>query len=269
MLSQRTVADYDGITIIDVACRQPREPHRDPLEHAVGHGLVFVRNGCFVRIADGERAVLDPTLAYCFQPGKEERYTHPHADGDDCTLVRLDPSVVMSLSAGENTFPAGLLSISPQTDLSHRALLAAARRGDDEAELVEHAVSLVGDALQEVGSRPPASGRPTTATAHRALANQAREVLAADPGLTLSQLAHELAISPYHLSRVFRAVTGRTISRHRMRLRTRSALERLAGGEHDLALLAAELGFTDQSHLCRVIGAETHHTPAALRHLLS
>ena len=44
-----------------------------------------------------------------------------------------------------------------------------------------------------------------------------------------------------------------------MRLRARSALEQLAGGERDLARLAADLGFADQSHLCRVIRRETGH----------
>jgi AraC-like DNA-binding protein len=48
----------------------------------------------------------------------------------------------------------------------------------------------------------------------------------------------------------------------------RAALERLAGGESDLARLAAELGFVDQSHLCRAVRGETRRTPSALRNLL-
>ena len=76
-------------------------------------------------------------------------------------------------------------------------------------------------------------------------------------------------MSPHHLSRVFSAITGHTISRHRMRLRTRAVLERLAAGEDDLARLAADLGFTDQSHLYRVVRSETDVTPSVLRRLLS
>jgi transcriptional regulator GlxA family with amidase domain len=75
--------------------------------------------------------------------------------------------------------------------------------------------------------------------------------------------------TPRALSRVFHAATGHTVSRHRMRLRVRSALERLAGGEHDLARLAADLGFADQSHFCRVSQRETGHAPSALRHALA
>jgi AraC-like DNA-binding protein len=54
-----------------------------------------------------------------------------------------------------------------------------------------------------------------------------------------------------------------------MRLRARAALERLAGGESDLARISADVGFADQSHLCRVIGQETGSTPAALRRSLT
>jgi AraC-like DNA-binding protein len=50
-----------------------------------------------------------------------------------------------------------------------------------------------------------------------------------------------------------------------MRLRARAALERLAGGEDDLARLAADVGFADQSHLCRVVRAETGQVPSVLR----
>jgi AraC-like DNA-binding protein len=83
------------------------------------------------------------------------------------------------------------------------------------------------------------------------------------------ELGRGLAISPQHLSRIFRALTGATISRHRMRLRVRAALERLADGERDLARLAADAGFADQAHLCRVVRDETGTTPSALRHALA
>jgi AraC-like DNA-binding protein len=54
-----------------------------------------------------------------------------------------------------------------------------------------------------------------------------------------------------------------------MRLRARTALEHLSDGEQDLARLAADLGFADQSHLCRVVRRETGYTPSALRQALA
>ena len=268
MLATRTILDRDGITIDDVACRHERG-RGAASEPAEGHTLVFVRRGCFVRSAQGVDAVLDPTLAYCTNPGDELRYDHPYGQGDDCTALHLDAALAAALCGGDAVLPAAPLPTSPDIDLEHRTLLATARRGGDPLELVERAIGLAAGALEQVAPEPVAAGRPATAHARRALADGAREALAAEPERSLPDLARALAVSPHHLSRVFRAVTGRTISRHRIRLRARTALERLAGGERDLARLAADAGFADQSHLCRVLRSETGATPAALRDLLA
>jgi AraC-like DNA-binding protein len=222
-----------------------------------------------VREAAGIASTLDPTLAYCINPEQEERYDHPHAGGDDCTALFLSVELAASLVGGEPSLPRRPLAASPKIDLEHRLLLAAARRGDDPDGLVERALVLAAHALEQDDPRPVAAGRPATAQARRALVERAREVLAADPRRSLPQLARELAVSPHHLSRIFSSATGTTVSRHRVRLRVRAAMERLAGGEGDLARLAAELGFADQSHLCRAVRSETRRTPSALRRLLS
>jgi AraC-like DNA-binding protein len=234
-----------------------------------GHSIVFVRRGCFVRSADGIEELLDPTLAYCVNPGEEERYDHPHAHGDDCTALTLDSELVASLWGGELELPAGPVPTSPDVDLEHRLLLAAARSEADLLELVEKALRLVAEVLERSDPRRVGAGRPATARTRRTLADDAREALAEEPERSLPQLARALAVSPHHLSRVFRSVTGETVSRHRMRLRVRGALERLSKGERDLARLAADVGFADQSHLCRVVRSETGETPSALRAVLA
>jgi len=268
MLSARTVLDRDGVTIADVACRHERG-RGDATAQKGRHAIVFVRRGCFVRSADGVETLLDPTVAYCRNPGEEERFDHPHAHGDDCTAVFLDAGLLAALWGGHPALPSGLLHTTPEIDLEHRLLLAAGRRSGDAHEVVERTIALTARALEQVDSQRVASGRPATARARRALADGAREALAADHERSLPELAHELAVSPHHLSRTFRATTGHTLSGHRMRLRARAALERLAGGEGDLARLAADLGFADQSHLCRVVRGETGRTPAALRAALA
>jgi AraC-like DNA-binding protein len=266
MLRTRTVFEHDGIEVSDVACRH-ESGRGEEVEHAGGHYLVFVRRGCFVRSADGEQAVLDPTLAYCMNPGEEQRYDHPHGRGDDCTTIRLPEDLVASLWGGDPALPSGPLPTAPDLDLAHRALLADAR--DDAAALAERALELTARALERRDARRVASGRPATARARGALADGAREALAESPHRSLPDLARLLAVSPHHLSRVFRAHTGHTIARHRMRLRAREALERLARGEDDLARLALDLGFADQPPMTRVLRAETGATPAALRREIS
>jgi AraC-like DNA-binding protein len=265
LLTARSVVARDGIEIADVACRHGRGRGAD-VEEAPGSAIVFVRRGCFVRAGRDGTFVLDPTLAYCMNGGDEQRYDHPHDAGDDCTAVFLAPGLVASLR-GEPRLPSRPLPVTPRVDLEHRLLLRAAA-GDDDHEVAERALELAAAALASANPRPVASGRPATARARTALADGAREVLTEDPERSLVEVAEAMAVSPHHLSRVFRAVTGSTLARHRMRLRTRAALERLGGGDEDLARVAADTGFADQSHLCRVVRRELGHTPSALRRLL-
>jgi AraC-like DNA-binding protein len=266
VLTGHRLFDDHGVAITDVTCRQP--PGRGDTDEPEHHAIVFVRQGCFVRWVDGTEHLLDPTRIYCINPGDEQRYDHPHAHGDDCTSMRFDASLLGSLWGDDPTLPSHPITSLPRLDVEHRHLLAAAQRGGDPAEVHERTLALAAAVLAQVDATRVASGRPATVRARRALVDAAREALAADPGLSLVDLARALGVSPHHLSRTFHAGTGHTIARHRIRLRVRAALERLAGGDDRLADLAADVGFTDQGHLCRVIRRETGHTPTALRRAL-
>jgi AraC-like DNA-binding protein len=267
VLRADVLLDRDGVQVSAVACRH--EARRGDAHEAGHHAVVLVRRGCFARSVGGAVQLLDPTGAYCINPGDEQRYDHPHDVGDDCTAVRVAPTLLASLWGGDPTLPAVPLTSSPGVDLEHRLLLAAVRRGEVPDGLVERTVSLVASTLETADAGRVASRRPSTDRARAALVDGARQHLAADPGRSLPDLAVALHVSPHHLSRTFRAVTGHTVSRHRMRLRTRSALDRLADGDHDLTRLAADLGFADHSHLCRVVRRETGRTPSALRAALA
>jgi AraC-like DNA-binding protein len=59
-----------------------------------------------------------------------------------------------------------------------------------------------------------------------------------------------------------------TLSQFRNRVRVAIALERLADGHENLANLSADLGFVDQSHLSRVVRANTGERLSALRYRL-
>lgn len=267
MLSAQKLLHRDGVEVSDVACRH-RSGRGLPAEQAAGPAIVLIRRGCFVRSVDGVERVLDPTLAYCMNPGEEQRYDHPHDHGDDCTSLVLAPDLLVSLWGGEQVLPTVPIAVTPELDLEHRLLLSAMRRADDVDELGERAIRLAASVLQSADPRPVASGRPATMRARRALVEGVREALVSSPDISLPELARLLAVSPHHLSRVFQRTTGQTISRYRMRLRVRAALERLAGGERDLARLAADVGFSDQSHLHRVVREETARSPSALRRAL-
>src|SRR5919198_194713 len=198
VVTAHNVFRRDGVRLDDVACRHGRGRGRLEATREI-HGIVFVRRGCFVRSADGAEDVVDPTAAYYMNPGVEERFDHPHTEGDDCTALLLDRDVVASLWGGEPGFPSGPVRTAPDVDLEHRLLLAAARRGADPDELFERAVLLAARTLEHADARRVASGRPATGRARGLLADGAREALADDADRTLPELARELAVSPPHL----------------------------------------------------------------------
>jgi AraC-like DNA-binding protein len=68
--------------------------------------------------------------------------------------------------------------------------------------------------------------------------------------VSLDELAAHAAMSPYHLLRLFRAATGMTPHVYRTQQRLIRAKALLAAGT-PIAEVAAQTGFTDQSHLTR------------------
>jgi AraC-like DNA-binding protein len=95
----------------------------------------------------------------------------------------------------------------------------------------------------------------------------AAHLLRADPGAgDLTTLAHATGLSPSHLSRLFKAQMGVTISRFRNQQRVRR-FELLYGeGRRTTALAAAlEAGFGSYAQFYRVFRAETGHRPGARR----
>jgi AraC-like DNA-binding protein len=258
------LAEADGIAIDDVRCSSLRGGWSAP-QAAVRHAIVFVRRGCFRRLADGVEAVHDAVSMYCEHPGQIQQFAHPLDGGDRCTQILLDEDVLASITGGEPILPRRPLYTTPEIDLEHRLLLAAIRNAGDDLALSENVAALVASITARTSPDRVASGRPTTAIARRRTVDQTREALAADTNLGLMQLARIVAVSPHHLSRIFKAETGETISRYRNRLRVRLAMERLAEGDDRLARLAGDLGFADQAHFSRVVRSEVGTTPRWLR----
>jgi AraC-like DNA-binding protein len=95
-------------------------------------------------------------------------------------------------------------------------------------------------------------GQPSPLGRERQAVQQARRYLEEHlvEGARLDVLAAHVALSPYHLLRAFRAETGLTPHAYLDNLRIRRAEQLIAAGR-PLAEVAAETGFSSQSHLTR------------------
>jgi AraC-like DNA-binding protein len=259
-----TLLDSGGVQVADVQC-DGRQAAWSDVEQVLGYVVVFVRRGCFRRRANGFESLLDPAVAYFGRPSDEQNVSHPVTGGDACTALGLSEEVLGSLRGGWPALPERPTFTSPATDLRHRSLVSGLRRPHDPWEGVEAAIALVAAMLEEHGDTAIESGRPATTAAQDRIVRDAREALAHEPPTSVVELGRVVGASPHHLSRIFRRRTGETVSGYRNRLRVRRALERLAAGERSLTRLAADLGFTDHSHLVRALRAEVNAPPSRLR----
>ncbi|HEX8171259.1 MAG TPA: AraC family transcriptional regulator [Thermoanaerobaculia bacterium] len=85
--------------------------------------------------------------------------------------------------------------------------------------------------------------------------------------VSLSTVAETFAIDRTLLARGFRQETGTTIGDYVRRLRIHHACRELAATARPVAEIAAEAGFADQAHLCRVFRARVGATPTEFRRM--
>jgi AraC-like DNA-binding protein len=240
--STATLRRGDELTVLDVRCTCPAR--RVDEEDVAGFEVVFPTSGFFRRrTRDGELDV-DATTAYVGRPGVDHRIEHV-TNGDRGIVVLVGEQLADELGLD-----------GPEVrrrDRAHDRVVAGAAAANEETWLAALA-ALTGE-----------RARPVTGEHERAVA-LVREAIASAPAerWALRELASVAGYAPHHLSRVFRAVTGATVSAHRERVRLAHASELVAAGM-PLADVAATCGYADHAHLTRATSRQLGIPPSQLR----
>ncbi|MBQ7720800.1 MAG: helix-turn-helix transcriptional regulator, partial [Clostridia bacterium] len=79
--------------------------------------------------------------------------------------------------------------------------------------------------------------------------------------ITLGELAESCGLSVAHFSRLFRLVTGHTMTDYLMRIRISKAMTLLKSQDVSVYDAAAEVGYTDPEYFSRVLRAVTGLPP--------
>ena len=263
---QVTTWACDGIDLTeDCSEFEPFPWHHGFNEHC---GIGLVRRGAYRRRSRGVEAFVDPNVGFLRFQNEEVEQAQSFRGRREITFVTLEADVASGLldaPVGDFAF-----SVTPEIELDHQRLLLAQRRGADDLTMQTLALGLVTRAAAQRGTNIRRYSRRTTAQSRRDLVADACEVLhASGRHVSLVDLAAAVGCSPFHLSRVFREITGLTIPQYRRQLRVHAAICTIADGATDLASIAAMVGFADHSHMTRSIVAQHGTTPSRLRELLS
>jgi AraC-like DNA-binding protein len=205
-------------------------------------------------VRGGVRVTATPNDIVFYRPHETYERLLRDARGDVCLF----------LAPRELDVPA-----APLGRADARAFLLArrlARRLDDALFVEETAAELISRAIR--GPLADSGRRPATRRDRTELAEAAKDLLLArlEQPLSLTGLAAELHVSPYHLTRVFRERTGRTLTAYLHDLRLRAAVERL--GEEPLTRIAADLGYASPSHFTDRFRAAFGASPSQLRKIM-
>ena len=255
----------------------PRFRDSGPTER---HLVVFPRVGVWIRHAGSRAFVADPHVITIYNRGQEYTRDVLDADGDRCDWYAVSAETAREVAAayeprsGDSArpfrHPCG--PCPPDLYLRQRALFHRLERRDvDEVEAEESVIAVVADAIAAAhGARGswPAPREPLDAQLDLVERARADIVAHARERTTLSATAHRLGVSPFHLCRVFRRLTGMSVHAYRIELRQRLSLELLAAESVSVSRVAADLGFASHSHLTATLRLRLGLTPTRLRRVL-
>jgi AraC family transcriptional regulator len=193
-----------------------------------------------------------------FYPEGEEHANRFHRGGGEVLRVDVEPALLARLREhGPLLTRPAVLTDAPASSLGSR-LHREFHSHDPGSELAIEGLSL------ELLSLTQRAGSSSSSPAWLLHAEESLRARYAEP-VSLKTLADEIGIHPSHLARAFRARHGCTMGEFVRRIRIQHARARLRQRGTDLAALAVELGFADQSHFGRVFKRCTGLTPAAYR----
>ncbi|WP_158501552.1 AraC family transcriptional regulator [Vitiosangium sp. GDMCC 1.1324] len=217
----------------------------------------FRCRGQMQHAAAGSVVVVNPGDVHTGQSGEEEGFSYRMLYPD----AKLLADVATELSGriqGVPDFRSPVIE-DPEIATRIRALHAALER---PSSALERQSLLLATLAPLVSRHSEARVAPRVERPEHAAVRRALDYLEAHPGenVTLEELARVAGLSVFHLVRVFRRERGLTPHAWQLQVRIRRARELLVRGMPP-GQVAAELGFTDQSHLTREFKRRIGVTP--------
>lgn len=250
------------------------------------HLVVFPRVGVWIRQAGRPAVVADPNTVMFYNAGCTYRRGAISSRGDECEWFAVEGRVLVDAVSEFDervrdrpdqpfAFDHGLSD--PRSYYLQRRIYHQVRSrrewSDDPLRIEEAFVTVLRETLASAyaarGVQPKADARRALRS-HREITEAVKQVLSRrlTDCLSLGDIADAVAVSPFHLCRIFRRHAGVPIHRYRNRLRVREALTLLGERDVDLTSLGLSLGFSSHAHFTSVFKQEFGAPPTLARRAL-
>ncbi|HET9371769.1 MAG TPA: helix-turn-helix transcriptional regulator [Vicinamibacterales bacterium] len=256
----------------------PSAPAFAAAEVVDGYRFVFPRLAVWIKTSRARRYVSNPSVVEYYNDGDEYSREPLDPRGDSTEWFAVSEPVVRDIVARHDPAAADARRpFRPAHGPTDRRAYAAQRllsqRLSAEAfveplEVEERVLALLDASLSRVyGARGQAD--PFVTRNDRDIAERATAVLSrmTHRHVTLAGIGREAAVSVFHLSRIFRRVTGQTLAQHHLHLRLLTSLEPLLETDATISVIARQSGFASHSHFSSVFRRLFGLSPSALRAL--
>jgi AraC-like DNA-binding protein len=246
--------------------------------------VVFPRTSVWIRHEGSKPFVADPTVVTIYNRAQRYERAPLSPDGDRCDWFAVSDQTARDIvgafdpgAAEQDRGPFRFQRVpnTPSLYLAQRRLVQGAETGVSDALKAEEAiVDIVARVLALAYQRVPQPLECGTAARRRRqdlveLA-KAEIVRTVTVNRSVDDLARTVGTSVFHLCRIFRTYTGRTMHEYRSELRVRLALELLSGARTrgSLSNVAHHLGFASHSHFVRLCQRKFGVPPKVVREQL-
>lgn len=214
--------------------------------------IVFPKRSIWIQHLGSDPFVADPSLVNFYNGGQAYQRFAIHPKGDYCHWFRIHADVLSEVVAKEHShFSRENMPCPNQVFLQHLEILKLISETEPpEPVVVEARVLNLFHELLQVEQRDDATFNKQQAK-HKKLVESVKESLLADlsTNLSLQQLATAHHTSAYHLSRVFKRISGYGINHYRTMQRLRALALEMQQQATPLVDLAFDHGFASHSHM--------------------
>lgn len=272
---------YDGAFFrVGQFRRGPKHPNFNGPHWCGGTLIVFPRTSVTITHLGKAPVVADPNVVMFYNPGQIYSRGVLSEAGDLCEWFgfgsELVADAVRSFDAhvGDHPFEPFQFSHGPSDTTSYLLQrlvvnhILNAQQPDDlfiEETVLQVLKRVIENSYRQQGISP----KPAEISVEKEIVNAIKKVLVTqfEQALSLEQIAAQLNYSPFHLCRLFRKHTGRSIHRYLTQLRLRTSLEHVTQANTDLTTLALKLGFASHSHFTETFRKTFGAPPSGLRNI--